>query len=141
MPGTRIICTLGPSSDTASVLREMIDAGMSVARLNFSHGSHDGHKKRIDAVHLLNREQPHRVQVLQDLEGFRVRVGTFPGSRDEHMKLTRVTHLTRFTSLRSAVVSMFGFSASVSNDVAESLIAELNKILDDLGLVDSVTIE
>jgi pyruvate kinase len=50
MPGTRIICTIGPSSNTASVLGDMIDAGMSVARLNFSHGNRDMHKKRIETI-------------------------------------------------------------------------------------------
>jgi len=88
MPRTRIVCTIGPSSDTASVLGHMIDAGMSVARLNFSHGTHDEHKRRIDTVRLLSRDQTHKVQFLQDLEGFRVRIGTFPTSRHEQMELT-----------------------------------------------------
>jgi pyruvate kinase len=87
MPKTGIVCTLGPSSDSASVLREMIDAGMGVARLNFSHGSHDEHKRRIGTIRQLNREQPQKVLILQDLEGFRIRIGTFPASANQKMEL------------------------------------------------------
>ncbi len=88
MPKTEIVCTLGPSSDNASVLRDMIDSGMCVARLNFSHGNHVEHKRRIDAIRRLYEEQPNRVQILQDLEGFRVRIGSLATSRHKQIGLT-----------------------------------------------------
>ena len=47
MKKTKIICTLGPASDTEAVLSDLIDAGMNVARLNFSHGTHEDHAQKI----------------------------------------------------------------------------------------------
>jgi pyruvate kinase len=45
-PKTKIVCTIGPASDTPEVIRELIAGGMRVARLNFSHGTHDDHEKK-----------------------------------------------------------------------------------------------
>ena len=56
MRKTKIICTLGPASDTEEVLREMIKAGMNVARFNFSHGSHEEHQKKLDVIKKLRKE-------------------------------------------------------------------------------------
>ena len=50
MRKTKIICTIGPASESESVLTQMCKAGMNVARLNFSHGSHEEQKKRLDMV-------------------------------------------------------------------------------------------
>ncbi|PKK82961.1 MAG: pyruvate kinase [candidate division Zixibacteria bacterium HGW-Zixibacteria-1] len=77
MAMTGIICTIGPSSDKDNMLGEMIEAGMNVARLNFSHGNHGDHQKRIDALGRLNRESAGNVRIMQDLEGFRIRIGSF----------------------------------------------------------------
>jgi len=71
----KIICTLGPASDGKGVLRNMMRAGMDVVRLNFSHGSLKDHGRRIAAVRRLNRIYRRHVRILQDLEGFRVRIG------------------------------------------------------------------
>ena len=72
----KIICTLGPASDSVTVLRKMMRAGMDVCRLNFSHGSHKDHAQRIEAVRRLNRTYRRRLRILQDLEGFRIRIGS-----------------------------------------------------------------
>lgn len=55
MRKTKIVCTLGPSTDREGVLREMIQAGMNVARFNFSHGTHAEHKARLDALKALRK--------------------------------------------------------------------------------------
>ena len=47
---TKIVCTIGPSSENEVMIEKMIDAGMNVARLNFSHGSHDEHRNRIETI-------------------------------------------------------------------------------------------
>ena len=77
MSKTGIICTIGPSSDSPATLMGMMDAGMDIARLNFSHGNHDEHQRRLDVIWKLNRETGREVKILQDLEGMRIRIGAF----------------------------------------------------------------
>jgi pyruvate kinase len=77
MPKTKIICTLGPASESETVIRKMTLAGMDVVRLNFSHGSHKEHAERIEIVRRINRKYHRNVQILIDLEGQRVRIGHF----------------------------------------------------------------
>lgn len=83
MVKTNIIATLGPASSSETVLRNMMRAGLDVVRLNFSHGTHDAHAERIKTVRALNDKYRRHIKVLQDLEGYRIRIGTFEG-RDEH---------------------------------------------------------
>lgn len=71
----KIICTLGPSSSSEKVLAKMIHAGMDVARLNFSHGTHESHLQNIKILRRLNKKYRRDVKILQDLEGFRIRIG------------------------------------------------------------------
>ncbi len=75
MVKTKIIATLGPSTDSEAVLRKMIIAGLDVVRLNFSHGNRDEHIKRLGLVRRLNRKLRRAIKIMQDLEGFRIRIG------------------------------------------------------------------
>ena len=77
MKKTKIVCTLGPAADTKEILRELILNGMNVARLNFSHGSHEDHLKVIKSLRKLSQEMRAPVAILQDLQGPKVRVGKF----------------------------------------------------------------
>jgi pyruvate kinase len=81
MHKAKIICTLGPSSSSAAVLKKLALAGMNVARLNFSHGTHQSHKHKIDIISKLNKTRRNKIKILQDLEGYRIRVGLFKGPR------------------------------------------------------------
>lgn len=69
----RIVCTIGPASNSASMLGKMIVAGMDVARLNFSHGTHDQHEKTLAAVREAESEWQKPIAVLQDLCGPKIR--------------------------------------------------------------------
>ncbi|MBN1504469.1 MAG: pyruvate kinase [Candidatus Eisenbacteria bacterium] len=82
MRKTSIICTLGPSSRTAAVLERMADAGMSVARVNCSHGTRAGNRFLLNLVDRLNRGRRKRVRKLLDLQGYRMRV-RLPGNLRE----------------------------------------------------------
>ena len=72
---TKIVCTIGPASESPEVLEQMIQAGMNVARLNFSHGDFPGHKKRIDNLRAAARVAGRRVAIMADLPGPKMRIG------------------------------------------------------------------
>ena len=74
-PRTKIVCTLGPSTSTDDAIRGLIEAGMNVARVNFSHGTHDQHATTIAMVRRLAEEGGKPVAILGDLQGPRIRIG------------------------------------------------------------------
>ncbi len=77
---TKIVCTLGPSSESEGVLERMISAGMNVARLNFSHGSHEEHGARIARLRKVAKKLGRTVAILQDLSGPKIRLGEVEGT-------------------------------------------------------------
>ncbi len=94
MPKTQIIATVGPASSNYTVLRKMFVAGLDVVRLNFSHGTHAQHAESIDLVRRLNAKYRRRIRIMQDLEGFRIRVGRFHGGKTRELKKQSVVWLT-----------------------------------------------
>ncbi|MCM1386034.1 MAG: pyruvate kinase [Bacillus sp. (in: Bacteria)] len=77
MRKTKIVCTLGPSTDNEDVLRQLMLEGMNVARCNFSHGVYEEHKKRMDMVKKLRKEVKKPIAILLDTKGPEVRVKQF----------------------------------------------------------------
>jgi pyruvate kinase len=77
-PRTKIVCTLGPSTANAEAIRGLIEAGMNVARVNFSHGTHEQHVATIAMVRELAREAQKPIAILGDLQGPRIRIGDLP---------------------------------------------------------------
>ncbi|HKD16291.1 MAG TPA: pyruvate kinase [Thermoanaerobaculia bacterium] len=75
MPRTKIVCTIGPSSAAPEALERLVDAGMDVARLNFSHGTHAEHAAVVAALRRLAGRKGRPIAVLQDLAGLKIRVG------------------------------------------------------------------
>ena len=75
MDRTKIVCTLGPASSTPEVIGALLDAGLSVARINFSHGTHATHAQTIALVRQLASERGRPVAILGDLQGPRIRIG------------------------------------------------------------------
>lgn len=78
MKKTKIIVTLGPSSDDPKIIRKLIEAGANVFRLNFSHGDHKEQLERIKNLRKLEKEIRKPIAILQDLQGPKIRVGEFP---------------------------------------------------------------
>lgn len=75
---TKIVATLGPASHSPVILKQMLRAGMSVARLNFSHGSYDDHAQTIALLRSVSQECDTPITLLQDLQGPKIRVGQLP---------------------------------------------------------------
>lgn len=94
MVKTKIIATLGPASDNEGILKKMMRAGLDVARLNFSHGTHQEHLRRIGMIRSLNKKYRRRIRILQDLEGHRMRVGSFHGAKQVVLKKRQNVYLT-----------------------------------------------
>lgn len=86
MRKTKIICTLGPATDQGDVLERLVAEGMNVARCNFSHGSYDEHKGRMDAVKAIRAKLGIPVAILLDTKGPEIRVRSF---REEKVKLKK----------------------------------------------------
>jgi pyruvate kinase len=81
MRRTKIVCTIGPSSRDPAVLAGLVDAGMDVARLNFSHGTHDEHARVMAALRALGTRARRPVAILQDLAGLKIRIGDIAAGR------------------------------------------------------------
>jgi pyruvate kinase len=81
MRRTKIVATLGPVSRSPEVIRQLVKAGMDVARLNFSHGSHEEHAQLIASLRAISRELDTPVTILQDLQGPKIRVGQLPSGQ------------------------------------------------------------
>ncbi|NOY98799.1 MAG: pyruvate kinase, partial [Chloroflexi bacterium] len=77
---TKIVATLGPASDVESTLERLVQAGVSVVRLNFSHGTHAEHAARIESIRSVSERLGVAVGILQDLQGPKIRVGNLSES-------------------------------------------------------------
>ncbi len=83
MPRAKIVCTLGPASSSPERVGELIDAGMNVARLNFSHGTHEDHARMLQVVRAEAERRGRAVAVLLDLQGPKIRIGKFANGQIE----------------------------------------------------------
>jgi len=85
---TKIVATIGPASNSPEMIRQLIKAGMNVARLNFSHGSYGDHASVIKTLREISEEMDTPVTLLQDLQGPKIRVGKLQGDQIQLMKGT-----------------------------------------------------
>ncbi len=128
MRKTKIICTLGPASDKEEVLRDMILAGMNVARFNFSHGSHEEQKMKMDMVRKVRKSVNKPVAILLDTKGPEIRTGTYAEGKIEIKEGQTFTLTTREVDGDSSMVSIT--YKGLPHDVTPG-----TKILIDDGLV------
>lgn len=77
-PHTKIVATLGPASTSPATIKQLYMAGVDMFRLNFSHGSHEDHRERYETIRALEAEVGRPIAILMDLQGPKLRVGTFP---------------------------------------------------------------
>ena len=109
---TKIIATIGPATGDRETIGKLVAAGMDVARLNFSHGDPETHRHWARWVHEAAEEQGRAVAVLQDIQGPRIRVGTFPGGSDR----SRRGHDGRHSSTVSVTGTAIGCMSAISSD-------------------------
>jgi len=76
---TKMVCTIGPSTSSPGMIERLIRGGMNVVRLNFSHGTHEVHKKNIETIRELSDKFGVNIPILMDLQGPKIRVGRMKG--------------------------------------------------------------
>ncbi|MDJ0829180.1 MAG: pyruvate kinase [Desulfobacterales bacterium] len=94
---TKIVATIGPASNTRDVLEKMVEAGMNVARLNFSHGSYEDHAEAIRNIRSISRSKNRPVGILMDLQGPKIRVGKLEGGKPVRLRRNRKFAITSRT--------------------------------------------
>lgn len=129
MRKTKIVCTIGPASETVETLKDLIKAGMNVARLNFSHGNFEEHKNRINNIKQASKEMDQTVGILLDTKGPEIRTDKFKDG-----EATIETGNTVYISMEEVEGTAERFSISY-----EGLINDLHegsRILIDDGLIE-----
>jgi pyruvate kinase len=102
----KIVCTLGPASASPDVLGKMFEAGMDVVRLNFSHGTHAEHARRLALLRRLASKNSKTIAILQDLQGPKIRTGKLEGGAPVELRSgKRVTITTRAVAGNASVIS------------------------------------
>ena len=94
MRKTKIVCTIGPASESLETIKQLIEAGMNVARLNFSHGDYEEHGRRIQLIRQASRELNRTVAILLDTKGPEIRLGTL---KEEPIDLIQGEYVTLTT--------------------------------------------
>ena len=106
MRKTKIICTIGPASNNEETFAAMCKAGLNVARLNFSHGTHEEHKKTIDMIKKVREELSLPIAILLDTKGPEYRIGTFKNSKITLADGANFTFTTRQIEGDESIVSV-----------------------------------
>lgn len=86
MKKTKVVCTVGPRTDDPEMLRKLIQSGMNVVRFNFSHGSHEEHKRRMDMIKQIREEEHSNTAILLDTKGPEIRTGLLKDGKKVQLK-------------------------------------------------------
>lgn len=129
MRKTKIICTIGPASDNENTLREMMLAGMNVVRFNFSHGTYEEHKERLERVKKVANELGKPIALMQDTKGPEIRLRDFEGGK---------VMLEAGSTFRLTTDDVMGTAqrASITYKNLKNDISVGNKVLIDDGLIE-----
>ena len=130
MKKTKIICTIGPTSDDREVMKQLILNGMDVARFNFSHGSHEEHKKRLLQLRELSEETGIPVAALLDTKGPEIRTCTLKDGKKVTLTTGQEFVLTTETIVGDENMVQINYDG-LNEDVKEG-----NRILIDDGLIE-----
>ncbi|QNK55178.1 pyruvate kinase [Paenibacillus sp. PAMC21692] len=134
MSQTKIVCTMGPSSNSISILKEMMKSGMTVARLNMAHGELEDHSSRIELIREAASEASAIVAIMMDIKGPEIRIGTL---EEGSYELKAGDTLT----LTSEPITGNGVRVAVNYPDMPSVIQPGNRILIDDGLIELIAQE
>lgn len=134
MKKTKIVCTIGPASESENVLKELFVNGLNVCRLNFSHGSHEEHKRRIDNIKKVREELNMPIGIMLDTKGPEIRLGDFKDGTIEIEEGDIFTLTTRDILGDKSIVSVS--YVGLPNDIEKE-----SRILIDDGLVELKVLE
>ena len=121
MPSTKIVCTLGPASNSIDIIDQLLEAGMSAARLNFSHGTHADHAKTIANIRRISRKRQRFLPILADLQGPKIRTGKLVDGNPVELELKddiKLMTLEKSYSMWSEVYTQEKVAEIVSGDQA-----------------------
>jgi pyruvate kinase len=139
MKKTKIVATLGPASSTREVIKQMMEEGMNVCRLNSSHGSHEDHKKSIDLIRDLNDETGLNVAILLDLQGPKIRTYEM---ENNGVMMENDSMVTIVTDKIVGTAEKFGISyAQMPRDVqpGERILLDDGKLIMEIVSTDGVS--
>lgn len=129
MRKTKIICTIGPASDSEDTLRELMLAGMNVVRFNFSHGDYAQHEERLERVKKIAKELGRPIALMQDTKGPEIRLKDFEGGK-VFLEAGSVFRLTTDEVMGTAARASITYK-NLKNDICVG-----NKVLIDDGLIE-----
>jgi pyruvate kinase len=123
---TKIVATIGPASSSPEMIRQLIRAGMDVARLNFSHGKYEDHAQVISLLRTISEELSTPVTILQDLQGPKIRVCNLPGGKIELIQGQVVTLLpeTEFKGASSTIPIDYPYVSEEAKPGMQVLLAD-----------------
>ncbi len=139
MKKTKVVCTIGPSSEKKEQLKSLIEAGMNVMRMNFSHGSYEEQGARIVNVKELNKENNWNVGIMLDTKGPEIRSGYLVGSKNEAGELD--WHLNPKIQLEAGKEIRVTMDYSFVDGTPEKIAVSYAGMYDDLSVGDSILIE
>jgi len=139
MKKTKIVCTIGPSSEQKDQLKSLIEAGMNVMRMNFSHGSYEEQGARVKNVKELNKENGWNVGIMLDTKGPEIRTGYLVGSTDDNGELD--WHKNPFIMLEAGKEIRLTMDYNFINGTPDKIAVSYPGMYDDLKEGDFVLIE
>ena len=122
MRKTKIVCTIGPACNNEATLTQMALAGMNVARLNFSHGTHEDHQRNVDMLKRVRRELNIPLAIMLDTKGPEYRICTFENGKETIKEGDTFTFTTRDIVGNSTIVSVSYKNLNAELDVGDTIL-------------------
>ena len=122
----KIVATIGPASQSESVMEQLVQAGMNVARMNFSHGTHDEHAERISLIRKVSEKLGVSIGILQDLQGPKIRVGALP----EPLQLSE-----------GEIVTLYATGTTAPDDGGQHIPVDFRQLFDSVRTSDRLLLD